>query len=237
MKQKEAFDRRHHAQPKEISPGDQVLLKQEKTTTKPPYNPDPFTVEKVEGNRLTLNKGEQRRVRDKNKVKRIPQRPAIFQKTKVVVVPAESSDSEVDIDMQKLRETIQIESATTTANTEEPELESPTTENMPELDSATTTEETQEPDHTFIPTNEMNAHLQQLLAAAEARISETNATTSRDSRAQEAEEQHTPTPASHNQTSPRLPEDRRITRSQGITLAWNPVMNDASVLVGSDETI
>ena len=90
---------------------------------------------------------------------------------------------------------------------------------MPELDSATTTEETQESDHIFVPTNEMNSHLQQLLAAAEARISENNATTGRDSRPQETDEQHTPTPASHNQTSPGLPEDRRITRSQGITLA------------------
>ena len=42
--QKKYFDRRYHAKAKVINPGDQVLLKQRKTTTKPPYNPNPFIV-------------------------------------------------------------------------------------------------------------------------------------------------------------------------------------------------
>jgi hypothetical protein len=60
-------------------------------------------------------------------------------------------------------------------------------------------------------------YVQQLLAAAEARATSTE-TNNVNVQAQER-------PAE---------EDRRITRSQGITLAWNPVMNNAQVLVGKD---
>ena len=74
LKQKHHFDTKHKAQPKNIKPGDKVLLKQKKTTIDPPYNPNPFTVTKVKGNQLTMADGTRTRVRDKNKVKLVRER-------------------------------------------------------------------------------------------------------------------------------------------------------------------
>ena len=69
LKQKKYFDEKHKARPKHVKPGDRVLIKQKKTTTAPPYNPKPFVVTSVKGNQLTLNDGEKKRIRDKNKIK------------------------------------------------------------------------------------------------------------------------------------------------------------------------
>ena len=103
LQQKHDFDKRHKAKSKAIVQGDQVLLKQQKTTTQPPYNPRPFIVTNIEGNRLTLKNGDTTRVRDKNKVKVLPQRSAITQKKTVGFAAAESNrESDIDIDMQKI---------------------------------------------------------------------------------------------------------------------------------------
>ena len=78
----------------------------------------------------------------------------------------------------------------------------------------------------------MNLHLQQLLAAAETRA----APTENDNLIVQTEEgsaNHAPTELPLR-TGPPVVEDRRITRSQGITLAWNPVMNDSQVIVSED---
>ena len=95
IQQKHAFDKRHNAKLKSIVQGDQVLLKQRKSTTQPPYNPQPFVVTKVEGNRLTLKNGRTTRIRDKNKVKVIPQRSPIFHSK--TPVPTVSTKSDTDI--------------------------------------------------------------------------------------------------------------------------------------------
>ena len=76
MAQKHYFDKRYHAKEKTLNPGDKVLLKQRKTTTKSPYNPNPFIVTGVDGNRITMQNGAATRVRDKNKLKLITKRPA-----------------------------------------------------------------------------------------------------------------------------------------------------------------
>ena len=60
MKQKEHFDRRRNAKVKDIKVGDQVLVKQKKSTTKPPFSPKPLTVTEVVGNRVTATDGEKR---------------------------------------------------------------------------------------------------------------------------------------------------------------------------------
>ena len=51
------------------------MIKQEKSTTKPPFNPDPFKVTSVVGNRITAANRDKRVVRDKNQVKVVHQRP------------------------------------------------------------------------------------------------------------------------------------------------------------------
>ena len=44
LKQKYNFDKKRMARPKEINVGDKVLVRQQKCTTKPPFNPEPLTV-------------------------------------------------------------------------------------------------------------------------------------------------------------------------------------------------
>ena len=76
MSQKKYFDKRHRATKKEVKVGDKVLVKQTKTTTKPPYDHRPFTVDKVVGNKITMSREDgASRVRDKNQIKVLKDRP------------------------------------------------------------------------------------------------------------------------------------------------------------------
>ena len=77
LKQKHYFDKRHRAHEKIVNPGDQVLVKQRKSTTKTPYDPKPYTVLEVNGNQLKLSRDDgSNRVRDKNQVRLLKERPA-----------------------------------------------------------------------------------------------------------------------------------------------------------------
>ena len=48
-KRKEVFDKKKRAALKEIVPGDRVLIKQKKTTVKPPYNHNPSASDQGQG--------------------------------------------------------------------------------------------------------------------------------------------------------------------------------------------
>ena len=77
MKQKAHFDKRNKARAKNLVAGDHALLKQEKSTTKPLYDPKPYTVKEVNGNRVSLERSDgTRRIRDKNKLKKVQPRPS-----------------------------------------------------------------------------------------------------------------------------------------------------------------
>ena len=80
MKRKVTFDKKHRANEQEIKEGDKVMIKQEKTTVKPPFDPKPFTVTKVRGSQVTAERGSKVRVRNKAKVKLIKNRPEHLQK-------------------------------------------------------------------------------------------------------------------------------------------------------------
>ena len=73
--QKALFDKQHKAQPKLDYVGDKVLLKQEKNTTKPPFDPHPYNVIKVKGCQITAQRNGQVRVRDKSFIKVLQPRP------------------------------------------------------------------------------------------------------------------------------------------------------------------
>jgi len=74
--QKEHYDSRHKTRNKDISVGDKVLIQQSKSTVKPPFNPLPLTVISVKGNRTTACWPDgTERVRDKNKFKKVHNRP------------------------------------------------------------------------------------------------------------------------------------------------------------------
>ena len=99
-KQKQYFDKRYCAKRKDLSPGDKVLLKQKKTTVKPPFNPNPHTVVAVEGNRVTIHDGEKNKVRDKNKLKYVPSRPRYLEHNQSKSIHRPSAREEADVYFQ-----------------------------------------------------------------------------------------------------------------------------------------
>ena len=79
LKQKDLFDKHHRASDKKISVVDQILIKQQKSTTKPQFRPQPLIFQEVKGNKVTATDGNITRKRDKNQVKVVPYRPAHLQ--------------------------------------------------------------------------------------------------------------------------------------------------------------
>ena len=75
MVQKHQFDRRRNAKEKIVHPGDQILIRQKKTTTAPPFDPKPYVVTDVDGNRVHANRDGRQRRRDKNDIKVVKKRP------------------------------------------------------------------------------------------------------------------------------------------------------------------
>ena len=74
--QKKHFDRRNRAKSKEVKVGDQVLIKQKKTTLHPPYDPKPFVVTGVNINAVDMQRDDGTcRKRDKNQIKAVRKRP------------------------------------------------------------------------------------------------------------------------------------------------------------------
>jgi hypothetical protein len=72
---KEIFDKKHKVKEQIIQPGDQVLIKQQKTTIKPPFDPTPYDVTEVKGSQVTARRGAKVRIRNMAKVKLLRKRP------------------------------------------------------------------------------------------------------------------------------------------------------------------
>ena len=206
MQQKKYFDKKNKAWPKKISPGDQVLVKQKKTTTSPPYNPKPFKVEEVRGNQLSLSNGEQKRVRDKNKVKALKKSRYNFRRSKESRKnQTKNSTEESDVDLE-----IEV----TVEKPDQLEI----TPAAPQIEN----EINDEPSHTGVERNddintedEMNNHLEELLRAAEDRIAKSKAAIM---------------PPNNNEEEKQNNHHRVVTRSCGVKLAWNPTMGSSKVL-------
>ena len=75
QQQRRAKDRKQYVKPHEIKVGDQVLLKQRKTKSQPPYDPIPYTVIEVVGHQITASRKHQTLTRDAQKWKRISTKP------------------------------------------------------------------------------------------------------------------------------------------------------------------
>ena len=72
---KQVFDKKHKVREQSIQPGDQVLIKQQKTTIKPPFDPAPYDVTEVKGSQVTARRGDKTRIRNRAKVKLLRRRP------------------------------------------------------------------------------------------------------------------------------------------------------------------
>ena len=174
--QKQYFDKRYRANEKPLMPGDNVLLKQKKSSTNPPYNPKPYKVIKVDGNRATINDGERERVRDKNKLKFVPERPAylqIKQSASARQIPRREADIHINISNQDARQR-----SDTAANQESHQNESLSSlqaadeaghEGNSQAARGVPADNQVETADTSAETLSMEEHLQRLLAAADAR--------------------------------------------------------------------
>lgn len=96
-KQKVYADKHRRAKTKEIHPGDKVLIKQNKATLKPPYDPTPYEVTQVKGTQIIARRGKGERTRNVDKVKLVRKRPDYLRPQTGRRKPTQdSSDSEDD---------------------------------------------------------------------------------------------------------------------------------------------
>ena len=96
---------------KEPEIGERVLIKQEKTKTKPPWNPDPYTIVKVKGSQITATRGKEKKVRNLKKFKLLKERPAEL-RTKGAEKEVREEDSDWDFNL-KPREVMEEEAGST----------------------------------------------------------------------------------------------------------------------------
>ena len=95
QKQKDYADRHRRAKNKPVLVGDKVLVKQEKTTVKPPWDPNPYKVTQVKGTKITAARGQRERTRNVDKVKVLTKRPKYLETTtKTTVLTQEDTDEE-----------------------------------------------------------------------------------------------------------------------------------------------
>ena len=239
-KQKQYFDKRYCAKRKDLSPGDKVLLKQKKTTVKPPFNPNPHTVVAVEGNRVTIHDGEKNKVRDKNKLKYVPSRPRYLEHNQSKSIHRPSAREEADVYFQP---------------------ETPLQPEMPQVDCVNAEIQSIASSASSNPTEnqvasssfDMREHLEGLLNAAEER-ERNNAnpdTVQQPQNESQAEEQHgnagmkthllqlldaalargDAALANDDDVDGESTERGMSTRSQGKVLAWSKEMNPAEAVI------
>ena len=80
-KQKKYGDKHRRATDRKHKLGDIVLLHQKKTTTKPPFNPDPYTVTQTKGTKITATRRGQEVTRNVDKWKIVKPRPHYLRPT------------------------------------------------------------------------------------------------------------------------------------------------------------
>ena len=71
-KQKKYFDIHKRAKPKNIVVGDKMLIRQNNTTLKPPFDQSPYAVTELNGNRVLAQRPDgSTRIRDKKHLKKL----------------------------------------------------------------------------------------------------------------------------------------------------------------------
>ena len=85
QERKVIYDKKHRTQEQEKKTGDKVLVKQQKTTIKPPFDTRPHHVKEVRGTKIIVVRGNQHKVRSKEKVKLLRDRfkKGSFQEEKI----------------------------------------------------------------------------------------------------------------------------------------------------------
>ena len=102
-KRKDMFDSRKHTKTKEVVKGVKVLVKQKKSSIRPPFDPNPYTVTKVKGTQVTASRGAKERTRNQVKMKVLKERPVHLQPQSRRWEQAEDSDNDADIQLGPAR--------------------------------------------------------------------------------------------------------------------------------------
>jgi len=209
LKQKLNFDERHKAAHKIVNIGDKVLIQQRKTTTKPPFDPLPYSVIDVQGNRVVAQRGKQVRKRDKNKLKVLKPRPKhLTPSWEESKANATSPYNDFDIEGVILQapQTNHPPTPSQTLNEgtaqEAPEIQEdqPLDNLIPEAPCQSTTSEENTSDNTFSLTEEDEESMQALLSNAFKPTSST-----------------------------------RILRSSKQRLGWNPALNSTPAVISNTD--
>ena len=83
---------------------DQVLLTQRKTVVKPPFDPLPYTVEKVGRDQVTIKRGRKELIRNKAQLKLLTPRPERLKVNKRIVLnPIVDISEDEDYDLEAIR--------------------------------------------------------------------------------------------------------------------------------------
>ena len=216
LAQKEYFDKRYRSHQKPLKPGNRVLLRQDKSTTKPPYDPNPYKVVRVEGNRVTINNGEKERVRDKNKLKVIPARPAYLetkrQSSTARNPPRREADIHIEVNNRDEQPGGQHDDQPGGQHDDQPGGQHDDQHDGQTSDQAGSMSPTQglSGDPIAAPFN-MAEHLQQLLSAAEGRAAKEVATDGVANGGQGDQ----PAAAQHCEEQPGEPDSRESAQAEG----------------------
>ena len=98
---KKKYDKRKRVVEQDIQIGDRAMIKQKKTTVKPPWDPNPYTVDKISKERLYMSRGDGKtRRRHVGDVKIIQARRS---PPKGRVQREREEDSDIDIDVNNIR--------------------------------------------------------------------------------------------------------------------------------------
>ena len=113
------YDRRNKTKEKRLEVGDEIMLQQQKTTTRSPFDPDTYKVKEIKGSSVVAERRGRELLRAKNLIKVVKQRPEYLkevgkEKMKKIV------EEDIDIDMDKIRRRVaETEETKETEDTEE----------------------------------------------------------------------------------------------------------------------
>ena len=124
-KQKDYADKRRRAKVVKHKVGDKVLLRQSKTTIKPPYDPGAYEIEEVKGVEITARRGRKTVTRNVQRWKAVKERPSYLQKQNKVIGAQDDSEEE-DWDFKLPEQQAEAEAAE-----EEEEIHPPTPRKPP----------------------------------------------------------------------------------------------------------
>ena len=69
------YDKRNKTKEKKLEVGDEIMLQQQKTTLRSPFDPDTYKVKEIKGSSVVAERRGRKLLRAKNLIKVVKQRP------------------------------------------------------------------------------------------------------------------------------------------------------------------